>query len=120
MACQCGRFDFRCVGWAVAGGCCMTQLRAWSAIAAAAFAFSPLNSSQGQNAMLAPPGFHHLHLNSVDPDAAIDFYTRQFASTSKSSWGDIPALKSPNNVLVLFSKVDAPPPIKPQSALWHF
>ena len=22
------------------------------------------------------PGFHHLHLNSVDPDAAVDFYTR--------------------------------------------
>jgi len=22
--------------------------------------------------MLPPPGFHHLHLNSVDPDAAID------------------------------------------------
>ena len=24
------------------------------------------------------PGFHHLHLNSVDPDAAIEFYMRQF------------------------------------------
>jgi hypothetical protein len=70
--------------------------------------------------MLAPPGFHHLHLNSVDPNAAIDFYTRQFASTSKSSWGGVPALKSPNNVLVLFSKVDTPPPIKPQGAIWHF
>ena len=31
--------------------------------------------------MLATPGFHHLHLNSVDPEAAIDFYTRQFPST---------------------------------------
>ena len=59
--------------------------------------------------MLPAPGFHHLHLNSVDPAAAIDFYTRQFPSTSKSSWGGLPALASPNNVLLLFSKVATPP-----------
>ena len=70
--------------------------------------------------MLPAPGFHHLHLNSVDPDRAIDFYTRQFPSTAKGNWGGIPALESPNNVLVLFSKVDTPPPNKPQSAIWHF
>src|SRR5215510_2044832 len=70
--------------------------------------------------MLPAPGFHHLHLNSVDPSAAIDFYVRQFASTSKTSWAGLPALASPNDVLILFSKVDAPPPITPQSAIWHF
>ena len=51
--------------------------------------------------MLPPPGFHHLHLNSVDPAAAIDFYTRQFAGIPASSWGGLPALASPNNVLPL-------------------
>jgi catechol 2,3-dioxygenase-like lactoylglutathione lyase family enzyme len=66
------------------------------------------------------PSFHHLHLNSRDPDAAIDFYTRQFASTSKTSWGGFPALASPTNVLVLFSRVADAPPITPQSAIWHF
>jgi len=70
--------------------------------------------------MLATPDFHHLHLNSVDPDRAIDFYTRQFPSTAKGQWGGFPVLKSPNNVLVLFSKVDTPPPTEPQSAIWHF
>jgi catechol 2,3-dioxygenase-like lactoylglutathione lyase family enzyme len=70
--------------------------------------------------MLAAPGFHHLHLNSADPDRAIDFYTRQFPTTAKGQWGGFPALKSPNDVLVLFTKVDAPPPTKPQSAIWHF
>ena len=70
--------------------------------------------------MLPAPGFHHLHLNSLDPAAAIDFYTRQFASTSKSSWGGLPALRSPNNVLLLFSKVAAAPATAPQSAIWHF
>jgi catechol 2,3-dioxygenase-like lactoylglutathione lyase family enzyme len=70
--------------------------------------------------MLPPPGFHHLHLNAVDPDAAIDFYTRQFPSTLKARWGGLPALRSPNNVLILFTRVASPPPTSPQTAIWHF
>jgi catechol 2,3-dioxygenase-like lactoylglutathione lyase family enzyme len=70
--------------------------------------------------MLPTPGFHHLHLNSVDPEAAIDFYTRHFPSTSKTSWAGFPALKSPTNVLLLFTKVAVPPPTRPQTAIWHF
>src|SRR5688500_5950059 len=70
--------------------------------------------------MLPTPKFHHLHLNSVDPDAAIDFYTRQFPSTSKTTWNGIPGLRSPTDVLILFSKVDKPPPTAPQTAIWHF
>ena len=70
--------------------------------------------------MLPTPGFHHIHLNSVDPDRAIDFYTRQFPTTAKGSWGGFPALKSPNDVLVLFTRVDVPPLSEPQSAIWHF
>jgi catechol 2,3-dioxygenase-like lactoylglutathione lyase family enzyme len=70
--------------------------------------------------MLATPKFHHLHLNSTDPDTAIDFYVRQFPSTAKGNWGGFPALKSPNDVLVLFTKVGTPPTSEPQSAIWHF
>lgn len=70
--------------------------------------------------MLPTPSFHHLHLNSVNPDAAIDFYVQQFASTSKTSWGGLPALQSPKDVLLLFNKVDTAPAIAPQSAIWHF
>jgi hypothetical protein len=70
--------------------------------------------------MLPTPGFHHLHLNSVDPDAAIAFYVGQFPTTRKGSWARHPALFSPNNVMILFDKVDAPPPGAPQSAIWHF
>ena len=44
--------------------------------------------------MLPAPGFHHLHLNSVDPDAAIDWYTRQFPSTRRADWGGFAALQS--------------------------
>ena len=75
-------------------------------------------AAQGES--LAAPGFHHLHLNSTNPDAAIAFYTKAFPSTSKSTWGGFPALRSPTDVLVLFSKVDQPPGTQPQTAVWHF
>ena len=74
----------------------------------------------GQSTTLATPGFHHLHLNSVNPEAAIAFYTRQFASTSAGTFAGQPALRSPNNVWVLFTKVDAPPATQPATAFWHF
>src|SRR5260370_11132800 len=70
--------------------------------------------------MLAAPSFHHLHLNSVAPNAAIDFYTAQFTTTSRTTWGGLPALTSPNNVLILFTRVPSPPAIAPQTAIWHF
>jgi catechol 2,3-dioxygenase-like lactoylglutathione lyase family enzyme len=70
--------------------------------------------------MLPTPGFHHLHLNSVDPDAAIDFYARQFPASSKVCWGGLPVLQAPNNVLILFTKVATAPATSPQTAIWHF
>jgi len=73
-----------------------------------------------QTEPLGTPVFHHLHLNSTNPDAAIAFYTRQFPVTSKTTFGGAPALQSPNNVLVLFTKVNTPPALQPQTAVWHF
>ena len=70
--------------------------------------------------MLPAPSFHHLHLNSIDPAAAIDFYVRQFATSAKTSWGGLPALSAPNDVLVLFTRVAAAPATSPQTAIWHF
>jgi catechol 2,3-dioxygenase-like lactoylglutathione lyase family enzyme len=70
--------------------------------------------------MLPAPGFHHLHLNSVDPDAAIDFYVRHFPRSAKTRWGGLPALSAPNDVLVLFTRVTTPPATSPQTAIWHF
>lgn len=68
---------------------------------------------------LPPPGFHHLHLNSTNPQAAIDFYTRQFPSATRTTFDSLPALKI-GTAYVLFSKVKTPPPTAPQTALWHF
>jgi catechol 2,3-dioxygenase-like lactoylglutathione lyase family enzyme len=68
----------------------------------------------------SPPGFHHLHLNSVNPAAAIAFYTKYFPSTEAATFAGQPALRSPNDVWVLFTKVDHPPATQPPTAFWHF
>jgi catechol 2,3-dioxygenase-like lactoylglutathione lyase family enzyme len=89
----------------------------------AAIAASSLFQAQAfaQAPALTLPHFHHLHLNSVDPDAAIAFYTKEFSSTSRTSWGGFSGLSSPNNVMVLFSKVTRPPVADPNAtAYWHF
>src|SRR3954471_20696769 len=81
-----------------------------AALAAAAF----------QPAPLPAPGFHHLHLNSMNPETAAAWYAKEFPSTSKTTWGGMTALKSPNNVLILFTQVEQPPATQPQTAFWHF
>jgi hypothetical protein len=70
--------------------------------------------------MLQTPTFHHLHLNSVAPQAAIDFYVTQFPKSAKTTWAGEPAISAPNNVLVVFTQVDSPPATEPASAFWHF
>jgi catechol 2,3-dioxygenase-like lactoylglutathione lyase family enzyme len=69
---------------------------------------------------LPAPVFHHLHLNSINPEAAIEFYAKAFPTTSKGAFAGQPALRSPNNVWVLFNKVATPPATQPQTAFWHF
>ena len=70
---------------------------------------------------LAPPHFHHLALNTTDPDAAIAFYMREFPSTARTSWEGLPALQSPSHAMIVFQKVAAPPPADPDiTAYWHF
>ncbi|MBM3224098.1 MAG: VOC family protein [Candidatus Tectomicrobia bacterium] len=70
--------------------------------------------------MLPTPGFHHLHLNSMDPDAAMDFYLKQFPTSTRTQWEGFPAVKARTNVLILFTKVETPPATAPQTAIWHF
>jgi catechol 2,3-dioxygenase-like lactoylglutathione lyase family enzyme/predicted enzyme related to lactoylglutathione lyase len=101
-------------------GAMRQKKQVWVVAVAVAMALGSLGAANGQTANMRPPLFHHLHLNSVDPDAALAFYTAQFSTTSKASWAGLPALKSPNDVMVLFTKVAAPPTIVPQSAYWHF
>jgi catechol 2,3-dioxygenase-like lactoylglutathione lyase family enzyme len=103
----------------------MGSLRAWAlalatVLVGTASLFAGHPRFLAQAGALASPGFHHLHLNSVNPDAAVAFYTKQFPSTSAGTFADHSALRSPNNVWVLFTKVDAPPATQPATAFWHF
>jgi catechol 2,3-dioxygenase-like lactoylglutathione lyase family enzyme len=86
----------------------------------AGVSFAPwLASQSAEPAPLPPPHFHHLHLNSTNPDAAIDFYMKAFPSTSRTTYAGLPALKA-GNVYVLFTKVSSAPALQPQTAIWHF
>ena len=68
---------------------------------------------------LAQPVFHHLHLNSTDPAAAISGYLALFpGSTEKSTLAGFDAVKN-GKLYLLFNTVSTPAPREPQSAYWH-
>ena len=74
-------------------------------------------------AKVAPMHFHHVHLNSVNPKAAADYYLKPFPlSTTRTIFNGYEAVKT-GNVYLLFTKVDTPPLTElngPQSSVWHF
>jgi catechol 2,3-dioxygenase-like lactoylglutathione lyase family enzyme len=76
----------------------------------------PTASRQTTNAAVS---FHHVHLNSSDPVAAINFYTRTFDVTRKTSVAGFAALQS-ETIYLLFNKVKKPAATAPDSAIWHF
>ncbi len=62
--------------------------------------------------------FHHIHLNSVNPAAAVAFYTSRFDCEKRQLAGAdaVWAQKS----WFLFHRAGAPPPSAIVSAIWHF
>jgi hypothetical protein len=74
-------------------------------------------------ATVAPMHFHHVHLNSVNPKAAAEYYLKPFPiSTTKTMYNGYEAVKT-GNIYLLFTKVDTPPLTElngPQSSVWHF
>ena len=63
--------------------------------------------------------FHHLHLNTLDPKAAIDFYTSKFDSERAKFAGLLDGVWAQKSWL-LFTKVDKAPPSELTSSIWHF
>jgi len=63
--------------------------------------------------------FHHLHLNSTNPAAAIEFYTSKFDCEKGRFAGLMDAVWAQKSWL-LFTKVNNPPPWELTSAIWHF
>ncbi|MDX1979798.1 MAG: hypothetical protein SFV51_05995 [Bryobacteraceae bacterium] len=69
------------------------------------------------SAASAETGLHHVHLNAVDPAAAVKFYTSRFDCEQALYRGE-PAVWAQKSWL-LFHKVDAGPPRETDSAIWH-
>lgn len=75
-------------------------------------------AGRAQTTDLAPPTFHHLHLNSADPAAAVRFYQQQFSTVVPTTVAGFAGFQT-GHVLVLLSKRAGAPPVG-QSAYWHF
>lgn len=76
-----------------------------------------------QGAPAGPPlpgaRFHHLHLNTVDARAAVDFYAGRFDCEKAEFPGSAGAVWAQKSWL-LFSQVARPPAWELTSAVWHF
>ena len=74
-------------------------------------------------AKIAPMHVHHVHVNSMNPKAAADYYPKPFAlSATRTTFNGDEAVKT-GNVYMLFTKVDTPPQNEltgPQTSVWHF
>jgi catechol 2,3-dioxygenase-like lactoylglutathione lyase family enzyme len=87
----------------------------------AALLAAPTQFVVAQDAPLPTPGFHHLHLNSPNPEAEIAFYSKFFTSSKPDTFDGKPALKA-LNVWLLYNKVATKAPMNdnPQTAVWHY
>jgi catechol 2,3-dioxygenase-like lactoylglutathione lyase family enzyme len=78
-------------------------------------------AAMAQNANPASPPlahFHHVHLNSVDPAAAIEFYTTRFKARKERFAGLADAVWTGDSWL-LFNKVADAPASELLSGIWH-
>jgi tetratricopeptide (TPR) repeat protein/predicted enzyme related to lactoylglutathione lyase len=66
-----------------------------------------------------PAGFHHVHLNSVDPAGSVAFYTKTFDVTKKTSLAGFEAVHS-EHMYLLFTRVASPASAELDTAIWHF
>ena len=70
-----------------------------------------------------PLKFHHVHLNSVDPQAAANYYPKPFMKTATTlTFNGQPAVKT-GHIYILFNKVATAPTNEltgPQTSVWHF
>ncbi len=74
----------------------------------------------------ALPALHHVQLNSLDVDAAIEWYLNLWPEGRRTTVAGLPAIEA--EMLLVFRQVDQPPPgafdatlgrSVPQSAFWH-
>jgi catechol 2,3-dioxygenase-like lactoylglutathione lyase family enzyme len=64
-------------------------------------------------------GFHHVHMNVVDPERSIVFYMSAFEQTRRTKVGGWDSVQT-ENVYILFNKVPRPASADLETPLWHF
>jgi predicted enzyme related to lactoylglutathione lyase len=75
--------------------------------------------TQISNLQMPEAHFHHLHLNTLEPKSAIDFYTSKFDCEKARFAGSMDAVWAQKSWL-LFTKVNKAPAWELTSAIWHF
>ena len=105
------------------GSCALFVVVAFVAAAAGVASQTPQ-----QSAGLPRPGFHHLHMNSPNPSAAINDFLKVYPASTKVRVGGFEGIKTANGITLLFTKVSSRPPAPgpdrvtaaaPQTAFWH-
>ncbi|OFW01383.1 MAG: hypothetical protein A3I61_18095 [Acidobacteria bacterium RIFCSPLOWO2_02_FULL_68_18] len=102
-------------------------LRILFAFALLAVAVFPLRTGdvlRAQSAAAVPPmHVHHVHLNSVNPKAASEYYPTPFpASAQATTFNGLDAVRT-GDLYLLFTKVNVAPRNEltgPQTSVWHF
>jgi hypothetical protein len=78
--------------------------------------------AQATNGIL-PMHVHHVHLNSISPKTAAEYYPKAFpASASTTTFNGLDAVRT-GSLYLLFTRVSTPPATEltgPQSTIWHF
>jgi catechol 2,3-dioxygenase-like lactoylglutathione lyase family enzyme len=96
------------------------------AVVLATLSGSALAAQAPVPARASMPQLHHVGLNSVDPDKAIEWYLKVWPAAKRARVAGFPAVEA--DMLVLFNKVARPPAgawrddlhrAEPQSAFWH-
>jgi hypothetical protein len=111
------------------------QVLAVSGVAIALAAFTLESTAQRDRAPesasasgLPAPRYHHLHLNSVDPQRSIAWYANYWPSGTRATVAGLPAFAG-DDLYLLYTKVDRPAPgafdrnrhmSVPQSSFWTF
>src|SRR5262244_2951341 len=105
-----------------------------SALLVGAAAVLAAYSAMGNQAVkavdrLPMPKYHHIHLNSVDPQRSLDWYSKYWPAGKITTVAGFPAFEGGNGLSLLYTKVGRQPAgafdpkqqrSVPQTAFWTF
>ncbi len=105
--------------------------KAWLLVASAVFVLS-FGLARGQGpapASLPMPVFHHIQINSANPEKSMDWYAQYWPQGKKTTYAGSPAFSDENGFYLIYKKVAKQAPgafdraaqrSVPQSAFWTF